>query len=201
MYRDDGLGIMRNQSGPQTERAKKKIAEIFKSHGLKITIECNLQQVDFLDVTFNLQTGKFWPYRKPNDTPLYIHHESNHPPNITKQLPTMIENRISSISCDENEFEKAKGDYNNALKSSGFHHNLKYSKKNKPTTTRHRSIIWFNPPYNAKVETNIGKSFLALVDSHFPRHHRYHKIFNRNTIKLSYSTTDTTKSSIETQLC
>jgi len=33
LYRDDGLGTMRNQSGPQTERAKKKIIEIFKSHG------------------------------------------------------------------------------------------------------------------------------------------------------------------------
>ena len=31
LYRDDGLGIMRNQSGPQTERTKKKIPEIFKS--------------------------------------------------------------------------------------------------------------------------------------------------------------------------
>jgi len=187
LYRDDGLGIMRNQSGPQTKRTKKKITEIFKSHGLKITIECNLQQVDFIDVTFNLQSGKFWPYRKPNNTPLYIHRESNHPPNIIKQLPIMIENRVSSISCDENEFEKAKGDYSNALKNSGFNHNLKYSKQNKATETRKRSIIWFNPPYNAKVETHIGNRFLALVDSHFPRHHRYHKIFNRNTIKLSYS--------------
>ena len=35
--------------------------------------------------------------------------------------------------------------------------------------------------------TNIGKSFLSLLNKHFPPNHRYHKIFNRQTVKLSYS--------------
>ena len=34
---------------------------------------------------------------------------------------------------------------------------------------------------------NIGKTFLKLVKKHFPRGHKLYKIFNRNTLKLSYS--------------
>ena len=53
-----------------------------------------------------------------------------------------------------------------------------------------RNIIWFNPPFNKNVKTNIGKTFLKLVDKHFPRSSNLHKIFNRNTIKVSYSCTE-----------
>ena len=37
------------------------------------------------------------------------------------------------------------------------------------------------------METNIGKTFLKLVKKHFSRNNSFHKIFNRNTIKVSYS--------------
>ena len=47
--------------------------------------------------------------------------------------------------------------------------------------------LWFNPPFNLNVETNIGRWFLTLVKNCFPRHHPLHKICNRNTLKLSYS--------------
>ena len=53
--------------------------------------------------------------------------------------------------------------------------------------TRKRKIIWFNPPYSMNVETNIGKTFLKLVKKHFLRNNSFHKIFNKNTIKISYS--------------
>ena len=55
---------------------------------------------------------------------------------------------------------------------------------------RKRNIIWFNPPYNKNVKTNIGKIFLKLVDKHFPKSNKLHKIFNRNTLKVSYSCTE-----------
>ena len=55
------------------------------------------------------------------------------------------------------------------------------------TNNRHHKIIWFNPPFSQSVKTNnIGKIFLKLVRKHFPRHHKLHKIFNPNTLKLSY---------------
>ena len=38
-----------------------------------------------------------------------------------------------------------------------------------------------------KVETNIGKTFLKLVKKRFPRNYSFHKIFNKSTIKFSYS--------------
>ena len=36
----------------------------FKDNGLNITIETNLHITEYLDVTFNLKTGKYFPYRK-----------------------------------------------------------------------------------------------------------------------------------------
>ena len=46
---------------------------VFAELGLKITIQVNLKITDFLDVTLSLSTKKYYPYRKPNDRPMYIH--------------------------------------------------------------------------------------------------------------------------------
>ena len=50
-----------------------------------------------------------------------------------------------------------------------------------------KKIIWFNPPYSVHVKRNIGRIFLQLIDKHFPRHHNYRKLFNRNGIKICNS--------------
>ena len=63
---------------------------MFKENGLGVTIEGNISQTDFLDVWLDLATNSFKPYRKPNDSPVYIDVNSNHPPNIKKELPRMI---------------------------------------------------------------------------------------------------------------
>ena len=115
LYGDDGLAILPNTSGPETERPKEKIRKLFKNNKLKITIEAGMHQTDFLDVTFNASTGKYWPFRKPNFILQYIHTQSNHPPNTRKQLPTMIEKRLSSIACNENEFNIATPAYKQPL--------------------------------------------------------------------------------------
>ena len=70
LYRDDGLAILRNSSCPNTDRIKKRIIKLFQKHNLKITIEANIIQTDFLDVTLNLKTEKHWPFKKPNDEQL-----------------------------------------------------------------------------------------------------------------------------------
>ena len=82
--------------------------------GLSITIETNLFETDFLDVTFNLATGNFFPFRKPKNQPLYINTKSNHPPTIIRDLPNMINKRLSELSCNEKEYEKAKPLYDTA---------------------------------------------------------------------------------------
>ena len=87
LYRDDGLGIMKRIGGPEIERRKKKIIQIFKQHRLSITIETDLHTVQYLDVEFDLKNNLYKPYRKPNNDPLYINVKSNHPPNIIKQIP------------------------------------------------------------------------------------------------------------------
>ena len=38
LYRDDGLGVVKNKSGPETEKIKKKIQQIFKENKLDIVI-------------------------------------------------------------------------------------------------------------------------------------------------------------------
>ena len=61
---------------------------------------------------------------------------------------------------------------------------------------RNRNIIWFNPPFSKNVATKIGRYFLNLLDKHFPQDHKFHKIFNRNNIKVSYSCMPNIKSAI-----
>ena len=58
-----------------------------------------------------------------------------------------------------------------------------------PRRNQSRNIIWFNPPFGSNVETNLARKFLKLVRKHFSKH-RYHKICNKNNIKISYSCMD-----------
>ena len=72
-YRDDGLACLRKISRPASDKIWKDMIRTFwENSGLKITITTNLKIVNFLDFTFNLCTGKYQPYSKPNDTPTYI---------------------------------------------------------------------------------------------------------------------------------
>ena len=73
LYRDDGLGVLRNLPGPETERLTKNVVRIFKDCGLSITSKTNLKIVDYLDVTFDLQNNSYKPYRKLDNLPVYIY--------------------------------------------------------------------------------------------------------------------------------
>ena len=159
LYRDDGLGICQNMSKTEVERLKKKIVKIFKESGLSITIECNLKSVDFLDVTFDLVNNTYKPYPKLSNEPQYINKQSNHPPNVLKQLPKSIEKRVSENSSNIDVFNESIHTYNDALIKSNFREKLTYkaptSKNNfeeNRKRKRKRNIIWFNPPYSKNVE-------------------------------------------------
>ena len=134
-------------------------------------------------------------------TPLYINMRSNHPPNIIRQLPESISRRLFVLSCSKDAFEKAKSPYEAALQASGHRGKLTYfSNPASPRKrNRKRKIIWFNPPFNKALQTNIGRTFLPLLEKHFPPHHRLHKIFNRNTVKVSYGCTQNMASIISNQ--
>ena len=87
------VGIVR-----QWNSLTKKLHALVKEHNLAITISTGMKTINFLDVVFDLETGSYKPYSKPNNKIMYVHKMSNHPKNITKSLPTMIQNRLYNIS-------------------------------------------------------------------------------------------------------
>ena len=190
IYRDDGLIVLKNYNGQQTDKARQSIIKTFNNIGFKIEIETNLKEVNFLDVTLNLINGTYRPYKKPNDKLQYIHKLSNHPPQVLKQLPESINDRLSNNSSNEEVFNRVKQEYESALRESGYKTDLKFNKKGQKNRNRKRNIIWFNPPYNKNVINNIAQTFLRLIDKHFPRANKMHKIFNRNNVKVSYGCTN-----------
>ena len=135
-----------------------------------------MEVVNFLDVTLNLADGTYRPYRKPNDTPVYVHSQTNHPLSIIKQIPKAISRRLTDISSSQDAFREAAPLYKSgysALRNSGYTERLEYleerdkdsSKKKKKN--RRRNIIWYNPPFSKTVATNIGQRFLRLLEIHF----------------------------------
>ena len=199
LYRDDGLAIVRTRSGRQLEQLKQRIFDIFRKEGLKITIEAGMEKTDFLDLLLDLSTGNHEPFRKENNNPIYINAKSNHPPKIIKELPRMIQKRLSTLSSNKEIFDRNKGPYEEALKNSGLQNELEFIPKeeNKPKKRkRTRNPIYFTPPYSKNARGNLGANFLKLVDKHFPKGSKLHKYFNRSKIKISYSTMPNIKNQI-----
>ena len=67
LYRDDGLAAIRGSSGRKFDKLRKDITGLFQEEGLRITIKANQSATDYLDVTFDLQQNKYYPYRKPDN--------------------------------------------------------------------------------------------------------------------------------------
>ena len=174
VYRDDGLEILRNTSGPEADRKRKNIIKIFKECGLSITCEVNRKIVDFLDVRFNLNDETYEPYRKPNNEPVSINKQSNHPPNIIADIPKAIFKHLASISCNKNVFDRNVDIRQTALKNSDFDGIITYNDQSDQENNvnieeanqarkRKRAIIWYNPPYSVNVKMNIGETFFKLL--------------------------------------
>ena len=199
LYRNDGLAIFKKITGPKSAKVKKDIQKLFKENELDIVIQCNMKTVNYLDVMLNLEDSIYRPYQKENNQIKYINIESNHPPSIIKQFPLSIESRLSSLSSSEEIISDSVIPYQDALNKSEYKHKLKY-KANIDTAgnkkQREIDIIWFNPPYRKNVNTNTGKAFLDLIEKHFPPHHKFHKLFNKNTVKINYSCTRNIKTII-----
>ena len=198
-YKDDFLGVSRS-SPRQVEIMKKKITQVFRSHGLEITSEANKKIVQFLDVQFNLQDGSFKPYLKEGDTPLYVNAGSNHPPLMLKNIPASINRRLSALSSSEELFNSVSPTYQQALHNAGYSYQLKYDPPTPNTSKkgrqRKRKIIWWNPPFSLDLKTRVGDKFFKLLEKHFPKDNPLSKIFNRNTIKMSYRTTPNMKAAL-----
>ena len=110
-------------------------------------------------------------------------------------MSTMVVYTISFCICssDEHVFNEAAAPYQEAL------HKFKPTSQRPPKQKkRRRDVIGFNPLFNRNVKSNIGRAFISLVDTCFPTPgHKLRKVFNRNTIKLSYSRTPNMKQIID----
>ena len=204
LYRDDGLGVIHN-TPREAENIKKKLCKVFKDLGLQITVETNLKVVDYLDITLDLGKKEFRPYSKPGSSHQYVHKQSNHPPTVIKQIPISIQTRLSSISSNETVFNQHKTEYENALKEAGHTGTLTFTPTRNGTNgtkqkrkRKNRKVTWFCPPFSKKVRTDVGKKFLDIVDKNFgDKNCKLRPIFNRNTLKLSYSCMENIESIIK----
>ena len=108
LYSDDALAAFRDM-GPRTaNKVRKRFIDCFTEFGLKITIQTNRKIVNYLDIPLNLTNGTYQPYRKPENAPLFIHTDSNHPPSVKKQVSISTSDRISKLSCSNDCFETLK---------------------------------------------------------------------------------------------
>ena len=80
------------------------------------------------------------------------------------------------------------------MEASGYKYKLKYEKQDlnsfnkKKRRRRRKREYWFNPPWDMNVSTKVGKKFFQILDETIPPGHPLHKVFNRKTVRLSYST-------------
>ena len=120
LYHDDGLLYIPNSNGPLSSSIQKRILRAFKFLGFRIEISSNIKIVNFLDVTLDLSNNSYKPFIKSNQNPSYINVNSNHPNNITKQIPIAVNLRIGNLSANEKIFKESSKRYIDALKNSGF---------------------------------------------------------------------------------
>ena len=199
LYHNDGLIYISSSDGPCSSSKQKKIIRAFKSLGFRIEFFSNIKIANFLDVTLNLSDSTYQPFLKTDQYPSYINVNSDHLNAIIKQVPKAVNMRIRRLSSSMKIFQDSNKMYTEVLKSSRFREKFTYQETkmsnknnlymNKENTkcsqkNRKRKIIWFNPTFCTLVNINVGKYFLKLIDKHF---NILHKIFNRKTLKISYS--------------
>ena len=114
-------------------------------------------------------------------------------PSSLKEYPKQSKPAYQISPAPQKSSIKQNPNMKKALNDAGHSTKLNYNPNNNnqeigpKKKKRKRNITWYNPPYSMNVKTNIGKTFLALLDRHFPKNNSLHQICNRNTIKISYS--------------
>ena len=160
LYRDDGLAVV-DLPGPEIDRLRKQIVEVFAEHHLKITVKVNVRSTDFLDVMFDLENSSYKPYRKDVSPPIYINSESNHPRHIKKGLPEMIGRRVSDLSANKDVFSAEIPIYKNALRNAGYENELDTQsqvQENRKTDVEEK-CFGLTPPGMMKLAQMLPKSF------------------------------------------
>lgn len=94
--------ILKIQVDLQLKRLGKKSLKSLNKLDLNIVGETNLKTVNFLDITLNLSKRKYQSYNKPDNDPLCIDVNSNHPPKI----PPIKYQQQMILSNDESKSSK-----------------------------------------------------------------------------------------------
>ena len=139
LYRDDGIAQHKKLRPQAIDKIRKKLHKIFNDLGLTITVETALNRVNFLDITMNLHQNSYEPFRKPNNTPLYINIESNHPLHIKKNIPIAVNKRLTALSSSKKLFDEHKEEYQLALKKSGYLHEMSYANSHTKSEKKQRN--------------------------------------------------------------
>ena len=64
LYTDDSLKNFRNYNSHENDKVRKDFMKLFKDYQLNLDIKYNLKTVDYLDISFNLNTGIYKPLCK-----------------------------------------------------------------------------------------------------------------------------------------
>ena len=116
---------------------------------------------------------------------LHVHTLLNHPPQIMRQLPLSINEKLYKNSSNETVFELTKSEYQETLRKNGYKSLLKYKPKN---THKKEKLIqkyyMVQSTNQQKCHDNRSKNTLRLLDKHFPKSNQ---VFNRNKVKVNYS--------------
>ena len=84
----------------------------------------------------DLEKDKYLPFRKENTKNIYMNFSSNHPYQVKKEIPSMTQKRLSSLTKTKEIFDKRKVPYEKNLKNSGFKTSLSYVQNNPMVCTR-----------------------------------------------------------------
>ena len=101
---------------------------------------------------------------------------------------------LSRNSFNKQIFDSVKPECEEALEKLGYQTLLEYIEpkvdnieNNTNKLQRKRKKIWFKSLFNKSLTTSVGGTFLNLVEKYLPKEPKLHNIFNKNTLKVSYS--------------
>ena len=89
------------------------------------------------------------------------------PPALLKNIAENINKQLTSISSSKKVFDDMIPPYQKALESS-YDHKLTYNPQPTCNRNRKRKVIWYNPPWNANMKTNLGRKFINIINRCFP---------------------------------
>ena len=114
--------------------------------------------------TFFLSNGQYKAYMKPNNTPLYVNSQSNHPKKVLENIPLAVNERLNRISSNKSVFDAATPPYQEALRKSGYKEKM-LIKADK--TTNHYKME--KADYEEYVNRNITKDYKKATNDDFKK--------------------------------